>query len=64
MISLAVGLVLFAGVMSIFVGMRTTTAETTGYGELQENGRFAISVLSDDLLRQNFWGSYVGTFEG
>ncbi|MGV2873005.1 PilW family protein [Colwellia sp. E150_009] len=64
MISLAVGLVLFAGVMSIFVGMRTTTAETTGYGELQENGRFAISVLSDDLLRQNFWGSYVGTFGG
>lgn len=64
MISLAVGLVLFAGVISIFIGMRTTTAETTGYGELQENGRFAIGILSDDLLRQNFWGSYVGNFGG
>ncbi len=62
MISLSVGLVLFAGVMSIFVGMRTTTAETSSYGELQENGRFAISVLTDDLLRQNFWGDLSGTF--
>ena len=62
MISLSVGLILFAGVMSIFVGMRTTTAETSSYGEMQENGRFAISVLTDDLLKQNFWGDYAGTF--
>lgn len=60
MISLAVGLVLFAGVLSIFVGMRTTTAETSTFGELQENGRFAISLLTDDLLKQDFWGDYVG----
>lgn len=61
MISLSIGLVLFAGVMSIFVGMRTTTAETSSYGELQENGRFAVSVLTDDLLKQNFWGDLSGT---
>lgn len=64
MISLSVGLMLFAGVMSIFVGMRTTTAETSSYGELQENGRFAISVLTDDLRKQNFWGDYTGAFGG
>ena len=62
MISLSIGLVLFAGVMSVFVGMRSTTAETSSYGELQENGRFAISVLTDDLFRQNFWGDLSGTF--
>lgn len=61
MVALSIGLVLFAGVMSVFVGMRTTTAETSSYGELQENGRFAISVLTDDLLRQNFWGDFSGT---
>jgi type IV pilus assembly protein PilW len=60
MIALSVGLVLFAGVLSVFVGMRTTTAETTSYGELQENGRFAVSVLTEDLLRQNFWGDFSG----
>jgi type IV pilus assembly protein PilW len=62
-ISLAVGLALFAGILSVFVGMKTTTKETATYGELQENGRFALSVLSDDLLRQNFWGDYSGTLD-
>jgi len=62
-VALAVGLFLFAGVMSIFVGMRTTTGETSDYGELQENGRFAVSLLTDDLLRQSFWGDYSGTLD-
>lgn len=62
MISLVLGLILFAGILSIFVGMRATTAETSSFGELQENGRFAISVLTDDLLKQDFWGDFSGTF--
>ncbi len=62
LIALSIGLVLFAGVMSIFVGLRTTTSETSSYGEMQENGRFAISVLTQDLLRQDFWGDYAGSF--
>ncbi|RHW75551.1 PilW family protein [Colwellia sp. RSH04] len=61
-IALSIGLVLFAGVLSIFVGLNSTAKETSSYGELQENGRFAISVLSADLLRQNFWGDYTGSF--
>ena len=63
MIALSVGLVLFAGVLSVFVSMRTTTAETSSYGELQENGRFAISVLTEDLLRQHFWGDLGGALK-
>jgi len=62
-ISLAIGLALFAGILSVFVGMKTTTHETATYGELQENGRFALSVISDDLLKQNFWGDYTGTLD-
>jgi len=62
-ISLALGLALFVGVLSVFVGMKTTTQETATYGELQENGRFALSVLSYDLLRQGFWGDYTGTLD-
>ena len=60
-IALAIGLVLFAGVLSIFVGMKTTSVETSSYGELQENGRFALSILSDDLQKADFWGDYTGT---
>jgi type IV pilus assembly protein PilW len=62
-IALAIGLIIFAGVLSIFVGLRTTTSETSSYGELQENGRFAVSVLTDDLLRQDFWGDYTGSLD-
>lgn len=60
MISLAVGLVLVSGILSVFVGMKSTVTETSNYGELQENARFAISVLTDDLLQQDFWGDYTG----
>lgn len=56
LISLSIGLFLLSGVSLVFVGMRTTTAETSSYGNLQETGRLAISVLSDDLMRQGFWG--------
>ena len=59
-IGLALGAVLTAGVLSVFVGMRTTTEETSSIGELQENARFALNVLTDDLLRQGFWGDLPG----
>ena len=62
-ISLSIGLVLVAGVLSVFVGMRTTTTETTSFGELQENGRFAMSLLTDDISKQDFWGDYTGTLD-
>jgi len=62
-IALAVGLFLLLGVLSVFVGLKTTVKETSTYGELQENGRFALSLLTDDLLRQDFWGDYTGTFD-
>jgi len=62
-IALAVGLFLLLGVLSVFVGLKTTVQETSTYGELQENGRFALSLLTDDLLRQDFWGDYAGTFD-
>ncbi|MDX2367715.1 MAG: PilW family protein [Colwellia sp.] len=63
-IALSIGLVIFAGILSVFVGMKSTSTETSNYGELQENGRFAISLLSDDLLKQNFFGDFGGTFGG
>ena len=62
-IALAIGLSLMAGVMSVFVGMKTTTVETSSYGELQENGRFAMSLITEDLLRQNLWGDFTGIMD-
>ena len=61
-VSLAIGLVLLAGILSIFVGMRTTSEQTSSFGELQENGRFAVSILTNDLLSQNFFGDLAENF--
>ena len=55
-ITLSIGLVLLSGVLAVFVGMRTTSDETSRYGMMQETGRFAVSVLTDDLMRQGFFG--------
>jgi type IV pilus assembly protein PilW len=63
LIGLSVGIFLIGGVISAFIGMKTTSAETSSIGELQENGRFALNILTDDLLRQDFWGDYTGTFD-
>ncbi len=63
-IALAIGLALIVGVLSIFVNMRTTSSETSSAGELQENGRFAMTLITDDLLRQNFWGDLSGNLDG
>ena len=60
-VSLAIGLALFSGVLSVFVGMRSTSSETSSFGNMQETGRFAISVLTDDLMRQGFWGDMHGS---
>lgn len=60
MLSLTMGVVVLAGVLSVFVGVKTTTTETASYGELQENGRFALNMLTDDLRRQSFWGDLSG----
>ncbi|GLX85722.1 type IV minor pilin protein PilW [Thalassotalea loyana] len=59
-ISLAVGTVLLGGVLAAFVSMRVTTTETTSFGSLQENGRFAVQVLTEDLIRVGFWGDLSG----
>lgn len=63
-LSLSIGLVLFGGIMSVFVGMRTTTQETNSLGTLQENGRFALSIINEDLMRLNLWGDLATDLSG
>jgi len=59
-IALAIGVFILTGLLSVFVGIRATAITTASYGELQENGRFAISLLTDDISKQDFWGDYIG----
>ena len=58
LIALSLGVFLLGGVMSTFSAMRGTTSETLGIGEVQENGRLAISILRRDVEHSGFWGQY------
>ena len=58
MISLSIGVFLMGGVMMTFSTMRGATSETLGIGEVQENGRLAISILRRDIEHSGFWGQY------
>lgn len=58
MISLVVGAFVLAGVMFTYMSMKTTTKNTLEIGELQESGRLAMDILSKDIERAGFWGTY------
>lgn len=56
LVTLVIGLVLMAGVVSIFVANRTTFNIQEELAHLQENGRFAIQMIERDLLASGFRG--------
>lgn len=58
-VALAVGVFLVGGVLSIFSSMKVTAEQTSRYGQLKENGQLAMNFLTDDLMRQSFWGDMV-----
>jgi type IV pilus assembly protein PilW len=49
MIAMVVGLVLLAGVIQIFTSSRASYMVSEGLARLQENGRFGVGFLADDL---------------
>lgn len=59
-VGLTVGLFLIAGVLSVFSSMKLSAKKINLYGELQENGRLAMNLLTNDLMHQSFWGNFAG----
>lgn len=60
MISLVIGVFILGGVSFTYISMKTTTKSTLEIGELQESGRLAMDILSKDIERAGFWGTYYG----
>ncbi|SFD24649.1 PilW family protein [Pseudoalteromonas denitrificans] len=60
MISLVIGLFILSGVMFTYMSMKSTTKSTLEIGEIQESGRLAMDIISKDIERAGFWGSYYG----
>jgi type IV pilus assembly protein PilW len=56
MVAITVGLILTAGVLQIFLSNQQTYRIQETMSRLQENGRFAINMLTRDIRMAGFWG--------
>jgi len=56
MIAMVLGLLLTAGILQLFVSNKQTYRTTESIARLQENGRFAIFFLTNDIRAADFWG--------
>ena len=57
MIAIAIGSVLMIGLVSTFQNSSQTKRELERAGQLIENGRYAINLLSDDIRHAGFYGA-------
>jgi len=56
LVSLVISVFLLAGIVQVYSGNKATFAFTNALAEVQENGRFALDYMSQDLRLANEWG--------
>ncbi len=61
MIALGISVVLLAGVLQIFQSSKQSYRLLEANSRVQENGRFAINFVTDDLRMAGYRGCYTGT---
>ena len=60
LVAMLLGLFLLAGVFTVFVMSRSSSEDAFDQSELQENGRLAIRLISQDIKWAGFFGAYTG----
>ena len=58
MISMAIGLFLVAGIATLIARQSSNHAELDKSGRQIENGRYAVTLLQDDIRHAGFYGQY------
>jgi type IV pilus assembly protein PilW len=56
LVALVISLFLLGGIVQVYLGNKTTFKFTNALAEIQENGRFALDSMSQDLRLSNEWG--------
>jgi type IV pilus assembly protein PilW len=56
LVALVISLFLLGGIVQVYIGNKTTFSFTNALAEVQENGRFALDTMSQDLRLTNQWG--------
>lgn len=63
MISVVIGLVILAALVSLFLGTSRNNREMATANSVIENGRFAIQLLENDVIHAGYWGTHVPQFD-
>ena len=58
MVAIVVSLILLAGVIQIFFGTKQSYRMQEAQSRLQENGRFAVQLITQDARVADFWGCH------
>jgi len=56
LVALVISLFLLGGIVQVYTGNKQTFAFTNALAEIQENGRFALDTMSQDLRMTGTWG--------
>ena len=56
MVALVITLILLAGIGQIFLSSKKSFTIQESLGRMQENGRYAMETLAQDVRRAGFWG--------
>jgi type IV pilus assembly protein PilW len=56
LVALVISLFLLAGIVQVYAGNKTAFRFTNALAEIQENGRFALETMSQDLRLAGEWG--------
>jgi type IV pilus assembly protein PilW len=56
LVALVISLFLLAGIVQVYTGNKATFTFTNALAEVQENGRFALDYMSQDLRLASEWG--------
>lgn len=60
MVSISLGIFLLGGIVSVFASFDESTDDTLQQGELQDNVRFALDFLSQDISQAGFYSHFSG----
>lgn len=63
MVAATVGLLIMAGVLTLYLNLRRANDDMAKTNSLIENGRFAVGLLQEDFAHAGFWNGYVPQFD-
>ncbi len=59
MVALTLGLLLMAVIISLFINIKRSSTQNEAVARVQENGRFALELLRQELIHAGFFGTTV-----